>query len=105
MRKRNASASLRSGLRMPLAYPKSEDVDRREHDDPHHVDEMPVDPADLDAVVVLGGEVPAEGADRHEQEDREADEDVGSVQAGEAEEDRREGAVLRREAGAQVLVD
>ena len=39
---------------------------RREDDDPHHVDEeVPVDPADLDAVVVLGGEVATEGADRH----------------------------------------
>src|SRR5436853_7898637 len=106
-RNRYMSASLRRGLRrrMRRSYPMSEDVDRRENDDPHDVDEMPVDPADLDAVMVLGGEVAAEGADRHEQEDREPDKDVGAVEAGEAEEDPREGAVLRREACAHVLVD
>ena len=34
-----------------------EEVDGHVHDDPHHVDEVPVDAADLDAVVVLGREV------------------------------------------------
>src|SRR5438132_9466780 len=88
-RNRYASASLRSGLRISGHLTRSsEDVDRREDDDPHHVDEVPVDPADLDAVMVLRGEVPAEGADRHEEQDREADEHVAAVQAGEAEEDR-----------------
>src|SRR5205809_7916714 len=90
---------------MPLAYPKSEDVDRREDDDPHHVDEVPVDPADLDAVMMLGGEVPAEGADRHEGQDREADEHMAAVQAREAEEDCGEGAVRRVEAGSHVIVE
>src|SRR5436305_2288104 len=104
MRKRNASASLRSGLRMPLTYPRSEDVDRREDDDPHHVDEVPVDPADLDAVMVLGREMPPEGADRHERENREPDEHVAAVQAREAEEDRGEGAVRQVEARPHVLV-
>src|SRR4051794_4531685 len=33
----------------------SEDVDGHVDDDPHHVDEMPVDPWYLDAEVVLGG--------------------------------------------------
>ena len=97
-RNRNASASLRSGFASA-----SEDVDGRVDDDPHHVDEVPVDPADLDAVMVLRGEVPAEGADRHEEQDRQADEDVRAVQAGEAEEDRRERAVVRGEADARVL--
>jgi hypothetical protein len=31
-----------------------QDVDRREDDDPHHVDEVPVDPGHLDAEVLLG---------------------------------------------------
>src|SRR5262245_7712737 len=104
-RKRYISPSLRSGLRISAPYPSLEDVDRRENDDPHHVDEVPVDPADLDAVMVLGGEMPAEGADRHEQEDREPDEDVATVEAGQAEKDRWERAVLRREAGPHVLVE
>src|SRR5947208_12284163 len=100
MRKRNASASLRSGLRMPLTYPKSEDVDRREDDDPHYVDEVPVDPADLDAVVVLGGEMSAEGANRHEEQDRQADEDVRAVQARQRIEDRSERPVVGSEPDA-----
>ena len=48
---------------------------------------MPVDPANLDAVMVLGAEVPAEGLTViEEQQGREPDEDVEAVQAGEAEE-------------------
>src|SRR3954465_7554242 len=99
IRNLNASASLRSGLIT------SEGVDRRVHDDPHHVDEVPVDPADLDAVVVLGREVAAEGADRHEEQERTADEDVRPVEPGQPEENRAEGAVVRREADPRVLPD
>ena len=35
-----------------------EKVDRRVHDDPHYVDEVPVDSRQLDAVVVLGEKCP-----------------------------------------------
>src|SRR5205085_7266927 len=42
---RNASASLLSGL---ITGWNLEDVDRRLHDDPHHVHEVPVDPGNLD---------------------------------------------------------
>src|SRR5436190_17281991 len=85
--------------RVPEAWRTSpggalQDVDGHVDDDPHHVDEVPVDPADLDAVVVVGREVPAERTDRHEQQDREADEHVRAVQSREAVEDRRERAVL-----------
>ena len=41
---------------------RSEDVDRRVDDDPHHVDEVPVDARHLDAAVLLGRVVAAEGA-------------------------------------------
>src|SRR3954447_3909984 len=83
--KRNASASLFSGFRTPRSL---EDVDGRVHDDPHHVDEVPVDPGDLDAVVVLGRVVAAKRAHRRHREQRETDEDVRAVQAGQAEERR-----------------
>src|SRR4051812_27530265 len=99
-RKRNDSASLRSGLRISAS---SEDVDRRVDDDPHDIDEVPVDAADLDAVMVLRREMPPEGPDRHEEQDREADEHVRAVQARQAEEDRRERAVARVEADPGVL--
>src|SRR5437667_178204 len=82
IRNLNASASLRRGLIIA-----SEQVDGRVDHDPHYVDEVPVDPADLDAVVVLGGEMPAEGADGHEQQNRQPDEDVRAVEAGQAIED------------------
>src|SRR5215213_7878151 len=67
-----------------------EDVDRREDDDPHHVDEVPVDARHLDTEVVLRlrPEVSAPGADVGEAEQHESYEDVGAVQAGEAVEDR-----------------
>src|SRR4051794_35238280 len=82
----NASCSLLSGFRMT-----SDDVDGDVHDDPHHVDEVPVDAGQLDTVVVLGREVPAEGADRREEQQHQPDEDVHAVQARQAEEGAREG--------------
>src|SRR4051794_9678293 len=84
-----------------------EDVDGREDDDPHHVDEVPVDARHLDAEVVLRvrSEVAAPGADVGEGEQHQTDEDVGAVQAREAVEDRAEGAVAGREADVDVLVD
>src|SRR5207245_8601477 len=75
-----------------------EDVDSRVDHDPHYVDEMPVDSRNLDAVMMFRAEVPAKRADRREQQQREADEDMRSVQAGQAEEDRRERVVAPREA-------
>ena len=52
------------------------------HDDPHYVDEVPVDSGDLDAVVVLGSSGRGRPARGH-REQRQPDEDVGAVQAGE----------------------
>src|SRR6187549_3719523 len=85
----------------------SEDVDADVDDDPHHVYEVPVDAGHLDAEVVLRrrAEVAAEGADRREGEQSEADEDVGAVQAGEAVEDRAEAEVAGAEADVDVLVE
>src|SRR5437773_894112 len=99
-RNRNASASLLSGFFM-----RSEDVDRRVDDDPHHVDEVPVDPGDLDAEVRLRRVVAAIGPDGRRQEQRQADEDVRSVQSGQAVEDRPERVRVKREAEARVLAD
>ena len=44
-----------------------------EHDDPHDVDEVPVDPRHLDAAVLLGRVVAAEGADGDDQQQDQAD--------------------------------
>jgi len=45
---------------------------------------VPVDARDLDALVLLRREVPPEGPDRGEAEQRQAHEDVAAVEAGEA---------------------
>src|SRR6476659_5334290 len=115
----NASASDLSGLCIPPVFTRPrekssclhnvrlEDVHSQENDDPHDVDEVPVDARHLDAEVVLGlgPEMAAEGADRGEAEQHQADEDVGAVQSREAVEDRAEGQVPGAEADVRVLVD
>src|SRR3954453_10670404 len=85
--------------------PCLQDVDREIDHDPHDVDEVPVDPGHLHAAMLLLGEVPAERADRRERQQREADEHVRAVQAGEPVEDRALRVVVRREADVHVLVD
>jgi hypothetical protein len=57
-----------------------------------------VDPGHLDAAVLLRAVVAAERADDHGQEQAQADEDVGAMQAGEAVEDRSLRVVVGREA-------
>src|SRR5262245_50357758 len=54
---------------------------------------------------MLGREVTTEGANRDERQQRETDEDVRAVEAGQAVEDGAERAVVRREADAGVLTD
>ena len=56
-------------------------------------------------VVLSRGEVPAERAHGHHREQRQADEHVRAVEAGEPVEDRALSVVLRREADVDVLVD
>src|SRR5215203_39323 len=102
MKKRKASCSERSGF--STSRP-SEHVDGRVHEYPHHVDEVPVDPGHLDASVLLRAEMPAEGADRGESEQREPDEHMRSVEAGEPVEDRALRVLLNGEADVEVLVD
>src|SRR4051812_3213003 len=108
MRKRNASRSDLSGfsmdrprrtIAMPWSGPgtagrnerqgdPSQEVNRAVHDDPHDVDEVPVDARHLDAAVLLLREVPAERPDGREREERQADEDVRAVEARQPVEDR-----------------
>src|SRR5829696_1455408 len=56
-------------------------------------------------VLGRGAEVAAEGADRGEAEQKQADEDVSAVQTGEAVEDRAEAEVAGAEADVDVLVE
>src|SRR3712207_575101 len=105
---RNASSSERSGLKRISGVLRLDDVDRQVDDDPHDVDEVPVDARHLDAAVLLGREVPAERPDRREDEQRQPDRHVRAVQAGQPVEDRALRERLRRDALARqvdVLVD
>ncbi len=72
---------------------------------PHDVDEVPVDPCALDAHVGIRSEVPAHGPDVHDRQKRQPDEDVRTVQTGEAVEDGGKGAVVNRKPRLEVLVD
>src|SRR5947209_17245329 len=103
MRKRKASCSERRGL--SIGESSLQDVHRRVDDDPHNVDEVPVDARYLDAAVLLRTEVPSVRAYDRVQEQVEADEHVRAVEAGEPVEDRALGGVLGREADVHVLVD
>ena len=102
-RMRGLGLRITSMTGQPNALPPSQDVHRRVDHDPHDVDEVPVDPRNLDAAVMLGREVAPESADGHERQQGQADEDVRSVQAREPVEDRAEAPIVRREADPRVL--
>jgi len=83
-----------------------QDVHSQEDDDPHNVDEVPVIPGtSTPRWSSPGAKWPRKSADRRETEQQQPDKDVGSVQAGEAVEDRAEGEVTGAEADVDVLVD
>src|SRR3954454_10489565 len=99
-RKRNMSRSERRGFHISL-----KDVDGRVDDDPHDVDEVPVDTGHLDTAVLLGRVVAAERPDRREREKDQADGHVRAVQSGQAVEDRALSVVADGPAEMEVLVD
>src|SRR5579864_7169378 len=82
-----------------------EHVHGRVHDDPHDVDEVPIDPRHLHAQVMLRRVMPAEGADRDDRQRAEADEHVRAVEPGQRVEDGSLGGILRGKADVDVLVD
>ena len=68
---------------------RSDYVDRDENYDPHDVDEVPVDAWNLypKVILLLRPEMPPPGPDIGEGEQQQPNKDVGTVKAGEAEED------------------
>src|SRR5947208_16784947 len=72
IRQPNASASERNGfggcLTGAVRRPNSDHVDGRVDDHPHDVDEVPVDPRHLHALVVLGRVVAAESTNSDHQQ-------------------------------------
>src|SRR5829696_4049918 len=103
MTKLKASASVRTGFR--IATSLLDHVDRGVHHDPHYVHEVPVDPWDLDAEVIVGRRpvVAAYRADKRDAEQGQPEEDVTPVQPGEAEEGGSERQVVRAEPDPRVL--
>src|SRR6185436_6222375 len=103
MTKLKASASVRTGFR--IATSLLDHVDRGVHHDPHYVHEVPVDPWDLDAQMIVGRRpiVAAERAHERDAEQGQPEEDVAPVQPGEAEERGAERQVVRAEPDPRVL--
>src|SRR5919109_4039818 len=101
--KLKASASVRIGFFMPSS--QLQDVDRGVDHDPHYVHEVPVDPWDLDAEMIVRGRpvVSPHGADQRVQQQVQPDEDVRAVQARQTVEGRSERVVVRRESEAGGL--
>src|SRR4051812_30714169 len=103
MTKLKASASVRTGFR--IATSLLDHVDRGVHHDPHYVHEVPVDPRDLDAQVIVGRRpvVAAYRADERDTEQGQSQEDVAPVQPCETEEGGSERQVVRAESDPRVL--
>jgi hypothetical protein len=72
--------------------------DEREDDDPDDVDEVPVEPGELDGERVVGSELAACRRIDEREEDEDADADVRAVEAGEHEERGAEEVLVQREA-------
>ncbi len=63
-------------------------VDQRENDDPHDINEVPVHLGGLDREMVFGGEIAAHRADQTDQQEDRADRHVQAVEARQREEGR-----------------
>src|SRR5438045_6297476 len=85
-------------IRASLHEVAADQVQQREEEDPHDIDEVPVQSCDFNRCVVIAIELPAPGHDAYDGHDSEADDHVQRVQTGHAEvqriEDLRSGRVL-----------
>src|SRR6266542_1019623 len=75
-----------------------DEIDEREDRDPHDVDEMPVEPGDLDLDGIRDGEPTPEIEHPERQQPEHADGDVGAVKSGKHEERGAEQVLLERQA-------
>src|SRR5512133_287657 len=80
------SATLRSAIFAPLL----DQVDEGEDEDPDEVDEVPVEPRELDRHVVLGRVGARAGLEPDDEQHRHADDDVDPMEAGDEEVERHE---------------
>src|SRR3984893_4788075 len=62
------------------------DVDAGEQEQPHHVDEMPVPGAELEAEMLRRRELAGYGAEQADDQEGRADDDMGAMEAGRHEE-------------------
>src|SRR5437667_12258892 len=80
---------------LPESMVRTEEVQHREQEDPHEIDEVPVQAGDLHPGVALGPEVPLDRLHEHPGHDAQADDHVERVQTGHREVEREEDARLR----------
>src|SRR6267142_7207283 len=76
----------------------SEPINQDEHQQPDDVDEMPIPGCGLECELVIGREVPAQGAAEHDTQHGGAYRDVQPMKAGEKEEGGAVGAARERQA-------
>src|SRR5262249_35827908 len=74
-----------------------------EEEQPHDVDEVPVPGGELEAEVLLGGELAVEGAHQAHNQEHRADDDVEAVEAGRHEEGGAVDVAFERERRVAVL--
>src|SRR5829696_6321793 len=81
--------------RFPMMWPvddmsvsPADEIEEREQEDPHQIDEVPVKAHDLDRRVPLRGELPLGGHAGDDRHDHHADDHVGGVQTGQGEIER-----------------
>src|SRR5262245_17702463 len=86
----------------------ADEIENRKQENPHDVDEVPVETADLDGTVVIRRDDPARAPPQHPRHDPEADDHVNRMEPGHDEVEREENLrVLRllgrleREAGTR----
>ena len=76
----NDGSTFEIKLNVLWGTPGTPNVDAREQEQPHHVDEMPVPSGEFEAEMPLRRELPARREQADDQEDR-ADDDVEAVEA------------------------
>src|SRR5713226_8059009 len=82
---------------------RNSEVEDPEKEDPHHVDEVPVQGYRGDTDVVLGRELPARRAEQDEDDQDQAAEHMQAVEAGHREEGACERVRLQRQAARECV--
>src|SRR6185437_1999009 len=79
-------------------------IDEGEEEQPHDVDEVPVPGGGFEAEVMVGREVAAHGANKADDQEDRADDDMRAVEAGRHEEGRAVDTALEGERRVRIFV-